>query len=49
MQVALKPDPDIGGGQEFVTEALIPVSQGPVASTDGDSGTATNCEPNLPW
>jgi hypothetical protein len=133
-QVAFKPHPDTGGGQQFVTEALIPVSQataqraetaaekvpracarslsaqylpagqyqafdlglshagsgkweiqeevamayngkylivakaspdtgdgiaesavectldgGPVTSTDADSGTASNCESNLPW
>jgi hypothetical protein len=46
--VVAKAAPETGDGvAESAVECTL--DGGPVTSTDADSGTATNCESNLPW
>jgi hypothetical protein len=46
--VVAKATPDTDGGvAESAVECTL--DGGPVTSTDADSGTASNCESNLPW
>jgi hypothetical protein len=46
--IVAKADPDPGDGTA-ASAVECTLDGGPVTSTDADSGTATNCESNLPW